>query len=75
MLKNQEKTVLEENLSTIFGEKNVCTSVQCVQSAAGILNSIEKNIDPCEDFYGYACNGWIRNNPIPKVKPRISKPR
>jgi endothelin-converting enzyme len=64
---NNEETLLEENISTIFGEKSVCTSVQCVQSAAEILNSMDKKIDPCEDFYGFACNGWISNNPIPKV--------
>ena len=67
-MSNDKNIILEDNLSTIFGEKNVCTSVQCVQSAAEILNSIDKKIDPCEDFYGFACNGWIKNNPIPKVE-------
>lgn len=22
-------------------------------------------MDPCEDFFSYACGGWIRSNPIP----------
>jgi len=61
----------DEKLSQVLVEndfdKNVCTSADCVEAAAEILNSIDPEIDPCEDFYGFACNGWIQNHPIPKV--------
>lgn len=26
---------------------------------------IDRTIDPCVDFYAYACGGWMRENPIP----------
>ena len=29
------------------------------------VTAMDRNIDPCIDFFAYACGGWIKSNPIP----------
>lgn len=45
-----------------------CLNEYCIHAASEILHSIDKTIDPCDDFYAFACNQWIKNNPIPDGK-------
>jgi putative endopeptidase len=29
------------------------------------LSAMDKNVNPCDDFFRYACGGWMAHNPIP----------
>jgi len=29
------------------------------------VDMLDKSIDPCNDFYAYACSKWLAKNPIP----------
>jgi endothelin-converting enzyme/putative endopeptidase len=34
------------------------------------VTSMDKTVDPCNDFYKYSCGGWLKNNPIPADQSR-----
>jgi len=33
------------------------------------VGMLDKNIDPCNDFYAYACSKWQAQNPVPSDRP------
>ena len=35
-----------------------------------VIAQMDVSIDPCDDFYQFACGSWIANNPLPDDKPR-----
>ncbi|XP_076306637.1 M13 family metallopeptidase neprilysin 3 isoform X2 [Tachypleus tridentatus] len=50
------------------GNPPYCVTPACVTVASSIINAMDSTINPCDDFYQYACGGWVRSNPIPEGK-------
>ncbi|XP_061733999.1 neprilysin-like isoform X1 [Nerophis ophidion] len=50
--------------------EEICTTADCTQSAARLLQNMDTSTDPCDNFYQYACGGWLKKNLIPDTSSR-----
>jgi len=48
--------------STCRCSDNLCLSEECILAASTVLSSLDRTADPCEDFYQFACGGWIQKS-------------
>ncbi|XP_048205766.1 LOW QUALITY PROTEIN: membrane metallo-endopeptidase-like 1 [Perognathus longimembris pacificus] len=71
----EEKTVVKRDSGAVSEPARtdeVCTTPGCVTAAARILQNMDPTKKPCEDFYQYACGGWLRRHVIPETHSRYS---
>lgn len=50
---------------------NVCHTAGCVNAAAGVLQSIDTSIQPCDDFYDFACGKFLSDTTLTDEKVSI----
>uniref|UniRef100_A0A803TEQ1 endothelin-converting enzyme 1 n=1 Tax=Anolis carolinensis TaxID=28377 RepID=A0A803TEQ1_ANOCA len=51
---------------------NTCLTEACIIVAGKILEALDRETDPCDDFYQFACGGWIKRNPLPDGRSKWS---
>ncbi|KAL4221616.1 Membrane metallo-endopeptidase-like 1 [Mactra antiquata] len=47
-------------------EQETCLTSHCILTAAQLIGSMDSEIDPCDDFFQFACGNWNRKNLIPE---------
>ncbi|KAJ8664432.1 hypothetical protein QAD02_006094 [Eretmocerus hayati] len=52
--------------------QKVCTSEVCRRTASLILANMDKNVDPCTDFYKFACGNYLSEELIPAHRLRVN---
>ncbi|XP_056158200.1 endothelin-converting enzyme 1 isoform X1 [Lampris incognitus] len=48
----------------------LCLTEPCITVASAVMSSLDRSVDPCQDFYNFSCGGWVKNNPLPEGKSR-----
>ena len=41
--------------------------------AQSVLQVMDRAVDPCVDFYRFACGGWLRETRLPPDRPRLGR--
>lgn len=49
-----------------------CKTKDCQRVRKYVKDSMNMSVDPCDNFYQYACGGWIKRNPIPTTSSSFS---
>lgn len=60
----------EGNILLPAAHPGLCLTEPCITVASGVLGGLDQSVDPCNDFYDFACGGWIKRNPLPDGKSR-----
>lgn len=51
--------------------KDRCSTLSCVHSSATIIQKLNKKVDPCENFYDYACGTFLEEQHTPDEKTTV----
>ncbi len=54
------------------GNMSSFSEPEYLESLAQVVENMDSTIQPCDDFYTYACGGWIKRKVIPANKGEIT---
>ncbi|XP_046677781.1 neprilysin-2-like [Homalodisca vitripennis] len=44
----------------------ICRTAECIKAAGTILGNMDCSVNPCQDFYRFACGGFINRTVVPE---------
>ena len=62
----------DDNFDNDIIDDDDTNDVMILHAASSMAESINFDVDPCEDFYEFACGKWIETNVIPEDKSAIT---
>ena len=69
---NNQQTLSDSPSPSTSNSPFVCLTSDCVQTAASLLSAMDRTVDPCEDFFEFACGAWNKRHVIPEDRSSVS---
>lgn len=52
--------------------EQICLSPGCIHTASKVLEYMDPNVDPCDDFYEFTCGNFLKKTTIPDDKSSVT---
>lgn len=61
-------SAIDTSGNDLNGSNSICGTNVCVREAVRMYGYMDETIDPCENFYDFACGQFVRETVIPEDK-------
>ncbi|CAG2121056.1 unnamed protein product, partial [Medioppia subpectinata] len=66
----KDNTLESAGSEAVVQSPDICRTSACERAGKLIEASLNRSVDPCDDFYAFACGGWEATHTIPADKSR-----
>ena len=58
--------------TTACTKEKICLTPACIYAASEIIQRMDGTVNPCDDFYKFACGSFIKETKIPDDKTEVN---